>query len=203
MSEKSEKSKDFNLYEEKKKILKDKRVLRNKIIGNDTVDGSTFQRHYGELTKTRRALKIEFFGSKSKASGTDGKDTSIEVFVENLLTELGVDFKKQKAIRYINVDFFVKDRNLAIEVCGDYWHVNSRVYETPKNNIQKKNLEKDRLSKEVLKKAKVHRLEIWELDIKKSPEIVRQKLKEVLESTDFESEELLDLSSHDWTKGKE
>ena len=136
---KKEKSEKFDLYGFKRKLLKEKRVLRNQIIGNDSVDGSTFQRFYGESTKTRRALKIEMFGSKSKASGTDGKDTSIEIFIEKILEESGIDFKKQKAIRYINVDFYIPSLNLAIEVCGDYWHVNKKLYPEPKNNIQRKN----------------------------------------------------------------
>lgn len=201
MSKKNPKEKSeekFDLYGLKRKILKEKRVLRNQIIGNDTVDGSTFQRFYGESTKTRRALKIEMFGSKSKASGTDGKDTSIEIFVEKVLTEEGIVFKKQKAIRFINVDVFIPEKNLAIEVCGDYWHVNKNLYSQPKNEIQRKNLEKDRITKDLLMKEGVHRLEIWEMDIKKRPDIVRAKLIEAIRSIDPDSKETLSLSSYDW-----
>jgi G:T-mismatch repair DNA endonuclease (very short patch repair protein) len=194
---KNEKSEKFDLYAFKRQILKEKRVLRNEIIGNDTVDGSTFQRFYGESTKTRRALKIEMFGSKSKASGTDGQDTSIEVFIEQVLKEAGITFKKQKAIRYINVDFFVADKNLAIEVCGDYWHVNKNLYSEPKNDIQRKNLEKDRITKEILLGEGVHRLEIWESDIKNKPEVVKVKLLEIINTIDPKSE-VKALSSYDW-----
>lgn len=174
MEKKSKENKN-DLYSAKRKILKEKRVLRNKIIGNDTVDGSTFQRFYGESTKTRRALKIEMFGSKSKASKY-GDDTSIEKFVENILIENKVEFKKQKAIRFINVDFFVPSKNLVIQVNGDYWHCNPKLYPEPKNNIQRKNIEKDRVATKIILDGGFNLLEIWESDIKEDPAAVEQKV---------------------------
>lgn len=195
MSHKKKEDKD-DLYALKRKILKEKRILQNKIIGNDTVDGSTFQRFYGESTKTRRALKIELFGSKSKASKYND-DTSIEKFVEDILVEAGVKFVKQKAIRYINVDFFLPDTNIAIEACGDYWHANKNLYSKPKNEIQRKNIIKDEVSKKILFDSRINRLEIWEDDIKKRPELVKEKLLEII-SRDHDAETVLSLSSYDW-----
>jgi G:T-mismatch repair DNA endonuclease (very short patch repair protein) len=173
--EKKQKENKNDLYSLKRKLLKEKRVLRNKVIGNDTVDGSTFQRFYGESTKTRRALKIEMFGSKSKASKY-GDDTSIEKFVEDFLVSKNIEFKKQKAIRFINVDFFVPSKNLVIQVNGDYWHCNPKLYPTPKNNIQKKNIEKDKIATKIIMDAGLNLLEIWESDIKEDPLRVQERI---------------------------
>lgn len=196
MSEKKlpKKSEKFDLYAEKRKLLKEVRKLKNQIIGNDTVDGSTFQRFYGEATKTRRALKIEMFGSKSKSSKY-GDDTSIEKFIEDLLNQLGVKFKKQKAIRFYNVDFFLPDYNLVLQINGEYWHCDPRVYPQPKNNIQKKNIEKDKEAKKAIIDGGYKLLEIWEGDIKRSPDVVMEKLKKIIS----ENEKIqFPISSIDW-----
>lgn len=191
----SKKEKSFDLYANKRKIQKEVRKIKNQILGTDTVDGSTFQRFYGEATKTRRALKIEMFGSKSKASKY-GDDTSIEKFVEEILIESGVEFKKQKAIRYINTDYYIPSLELAIEVCGDYWHANPKLYPKPKNNIQRKNIEKDRISKEIIRGEGISRLEIWEDDIKNKPELVKEKLLFILSKDKPDC--VTEISSHDW-----
>lgn len=186
--------KKADLYAEKRKALKEIRKLKNIALGTDTVDGSTFQRFYGESTKTRRALKIEMFGSKSKSSKY-GDDTSIEKFIEELLIKMNVEFKKQKAIRYINVDFYLPKQNLAIEVCGDFWHANEKIYLEPKNEIQRKNIEKDKISKNIILSQNISRLEIWEDDIKNRPKLVEEKLLEIVKKND---NVVYDTSSHNW-----
>jgi DNA mismatch endonuclease (patch repair protein) len=164
----------------KRNILKEKRKLRAKILGVDEVDGNTMQRVYGELTKTRRALKVELFGSKTKASGTDGEDTSIEKFVEECLIEAGLNFKKQKAIRFINVDMFLPDHNIVIQVHGCYWHACSKCYPAgPKNNIQRKNIEKDKVANEIIEKAGYKLFEIWAHEIEENPEDVKRRISEI------------------------
>lgn len=180
MSHKKKEDKD-DLYALKRKILKEKRILQNKIIGNDTVDGSTFQRFYGESTKTRRALKIELFGSKSKASKYND-DTSIEKFVEDILVEAGVKFVKQKAIRYINVDFFLPDANIALQINGCYWHACSKCYPNgPKNEIQRKNIEKDKVATEIILGKNHILVDIWAHEIEEDPETVKSRILELIE----------------------
>lgn len=177
------KKKDQNdLYGLKRQILKQKRELRNSILGTDTVDGSSMQRFYGELTKTKRALKIELFGSKSKASATEGEETSIEKFVREILEEAKVNFKEQKAIRYVNVDFFCPDVKAVIQVHGCYWHACSKCYPAgPKNDIQRKNIEKDVVANQFIEEAGYKLVEIWHHEINEDPEAVKERiLKEVL-----------------------
>lgn len=55
------------------------------------------------------------------------KDSSIEIKVQELLTKLGIAFKKHiiltKDYPY-QVDIFIPSKNLVIECDGDYWHGN-------------------------------------------------------------------------------
>lgn len=176
MSEEDKKEK-FDLYALKRKINKEKRVLRNKILGTDTVDGSSMMRTYTEATKTRRALKVEFFNSKSKASKY-GDDTSIETFVYDILDEIGVKYIKQKAIRIHNVDAYLPEFNTIIQIHGCYYHGCPTCYLVPKNNIQRKNIEKDRKANQTFEKEGHILVEIWEHEIKNEPEKVKERLVE-------------------------
>jgi G:T-mismatch repair DNA endonuclease (very short patch repair protein) len=187
-----------DLYSLKRKLNKQKREIRNKILGTDTVDGSSMQRFYSEATKTRRALKIEYFGSKSKASNY-GDDTSIEKFIYDLLNEWNIEYKPQKAIRYINVDAMLPAYNTVLQINGDYWHCHPKLYPEPKNNIQRKNIEKDKVALDIIKKAGHHLIEIWEDDIKKRPELVSEKLFNLLaQIKNGEIQCILSASSIDW-----
>lgn len=185
-----------DLYAMKREILKKKRQLRNSILGTDTVDGSSMQRVYGEATKTRRALKIQFFGSESKKSGTKGKDTSIEIKFKQILDDLNIEYIEQRAIRYINTDFFLSEYNLAVECNGEYWHVDPTVYPNgPKNNIQRKNIEKDKISKEIILGKGINRLVIWEKEFNDT-ESLKVKFKNFLRSIDKTKNIAYD--SNDW-----
>jgi G:T-mismatch repair DNA endonuclease (very short patch repair protein) len=193
----TKKEKPNDLYGLKRQILKKKREVRNKILGTDTVDGSSMQRFYSEATKTKRALKIEFFGSKSKASATEGEETSIEKFVREILEAAEIPFKEQKSIRFINVDFFLPEHSTVVQVHGDYWHCHPKLYPEPKNNIQRKNIEKDKVANEIIKGAEFHLIEVWEDDIKHRPELVKTKLLEVIDGTK-QATALLFVCSSDW-----
>lgn len=169
-----------DLYSLKRQLLKEKRKLRAKILGVDEVDGNTGQRQYNEGTKTKRALKIEMFGSKSKASNY-GDETSIEKKVKEILEKKNIEFVEQKAIRYINVDFYLPQYDAAVQCEGSYWHADIRFYPTPKNNIQRKNIEKDKISTQVILDQKIHLLKLWQYDIEERLELVEKKLDEFLE----------------------
>lgn len=163
----------------KRKFQREKRDLRKQVLGiDDQIDGS-LQKVYGESTKTRRAIKVELFGSKSKASKY-GEDTSLEIFVKNILDEAKIEYIPQKSLRYINVDYFVPSLKLVIQVHGDFWHINPKLYKEPTNDIQKRNLKKDKITNEIVSDFGYILLEIWENEIKKKPEKVKKELLKII-----------------------
>ena len=180
MKKEKEKEEIKDLYLLKRKMQRDKRDIRKKVLGIDEDHTDTsMQRIYGEATKTRRALKVELFGSKSKASATKGEETSIEAFVREALEEVGVKFIEQKAIRYINVDFFLPEHNVVIQVEGCYWHACPVCYPLgPKNMTQRKNVEKDKQTDEIIKEFGSKMFKIWGHELKENKQKVLSKLLE-------------------------
>lgn len=163
-------------YKKYRKAMKKKRERRQKALGIEDKE-SALMRNYGLATRTRRAIKTELFGNKGKS-----KDTSIEEFVENFLKEKEIEFIPQKALKWCNYDFYLVEEKVAIECEGDYWHCNPRVYpEGPKNNIQKLNLEKNKMKIEICEKVDVPLLKVWELDIKKDENKVKEQILEFIE----------------------
>jgi G:T-mismatch repair DNA endonuclease (very short patch repair protein) len=187
-----------DLYRLKRKIEREKRDIRKKALGiQDDHKDTSLQRNYGIATKTKRALKVEIFGSKSKSSNY-GKETSIEIFVKEFLESQQIKFVEQKAISFINVDFFVPEKKLVIQCNGDYWHSHPILFPEP-NQTQKKNLEKDKQTDEIIKKANLHLVKIWENDIETRPGVVKERLSQIMASIDDdEISTLLFVSSVDW-----
>ena len=72
---------------------------------------------YGEAKYcSRRCLGF----ASTAAQG--GRRSSIEIITEAWLTERGETFDVQRQIGPWLVDFYLPERNLIIEVDGDYWH---------------------------------------------------------------------------------
>ena len=158
----------YKLYRE---AMKKKREIRKKVLGIEDKD-SALMRVYDEATKTRRAVKAEIFGNEGK-----GKDTSIEIFVEDFLKENNIEYVPQKALRWCNYDFYLTEENIAIEVMGEFWHCDARVYpEGPKNEIQRKNLDKNTMKRDICKSLEIPLIEIWEYDINLNPQNVKEKM---------------------------
>lgn len=160
----------------KRKLQKYKREIRKKFLGIENSENA-LMRTYTEATKTRRAIKSELFGNNSKQI-----DTSIELFVKEILEENGYDYIFQKAIRWCNYDFYLPNQNVALEIEGEYWHCDPRVYPNgPKNSIQCKNLEKNKMKQEICKSQNIPLIRVHEHDIKKDKERTKQQILECIQ----------------------
>lgn len=105
------------------------------------------------------------------------KDTSIETYIAKLLDEQAIKYIKQFQIESRYYDFYIPCSNLIIEVNGDYWHGNPKVF--PKqslNTIQKLGKLRDRIKKKLAIQYEYQIIYIWELDIKKHPQKVLNKI---------------------------
>lgn len=196
-----------DLYKKKRELLKEKREFRKKIMGRGEGE-SSMQRVYGESTKVRRAAKVEIFGSKSKKSGTKGDETSIEKFVSDFLRENNIEFKEQKRIRYLNYDVYIPSANLFIEIQGEYWHCDRRLYPNgPKNDVQRRGLAQNEEKIKFAADAKVNLVLLWQYDIERSPEVVKTDLLRLIRLNEalvkhipVEQRGASLTSSEDWTK---
>ncbi len=78
-------------------------------------------------------------------------------------------------------DFKVEDKNILVEIDGDYWHCNTSIGIWPKKEYQIKNIENDRF-KENLSKSNGYKLyRFWQYDIWNKENEVERKLLDILE----------------------
>lgn len=110
------------------------------------------------------------------------KETFPEKFVRSYLEKESILFKKEYYLnnngkRYY-YDYCLEDKKI-IEVHGDYWHVNPKVYtsEAILSKTQKENLLNDINKEKFLKELGYDLLIIWEEEIYKRPNEVKEKIK--------------------------
>lgn len=97
--------------------------------------------------------------------------TKIEKIVQQLLLNHGFNFKQQFRIyfngrKFKQYDFYLPEKKLLIEVDGDYWHGNPKIYKQL-NETQKLNKKNDFLKENLAKERQISLLRYWESDILK------------------------------------
>jgi len=97
------------------------------------------------------------------------KDSSIELFVQNLLKQLGINFYAHHYISDIEhkyrCDIYIPNIKTVLECDGDYWHGNPDKY-LSLNEHQKKQKERDNLRTKELIDNGYRVIRIWENKIK-------------------------------------
>ena len=90
--------------------------------------------------------------------------SQFELYVESLLKELGVIYKREVKIGKFICDFVINESKI-IETYGDYWHCNPSVYtQGPKFPSQHSQIERDKRRASYLKREGYELLIIWERD---------------------------------------
>jgi very-short-patch-repair endonuclease len=115
---------------------------------------------------------------KSKQSN---KKTKLEIKFEMMLNLIGVEFEIQFEFKKRLFDFKIKNKDILIEVDGDFYHSNPNtkhsemLYESQK--MTKKN---DLFKDELCQNHGIKLLRYWEKDINERPEWVISELKKEL-----------------------
>lgn len=105
------------------------------------------------------------------------RETTPEKIVRKILENLNIEFEQEKGVlRKYYCDFYIPESHLIIEVFGDYWHVNPKIYDTKGNDFSKKPLNSyqskfldekyDEIKILELESAGFNVLVLWENDIK-------------------------------------
>lgn len=114
-----------------------------------------------------------------------GKNTKIDLSMENILSELGFAYQMYPKI-FGNPDFIIKRKKIAIFCDGDFWH--GYKYEEKKKPAKKfwrnkieGNMKRDRRVAGKLRREGWSVLRFWEHDIEKRPDFCRRKIVRGLE----------------------
>jgi very-short-patch-repair endonuclease len=128
--------------------------------------GKTWEEMYGTDLAEKRKKQNAFFMSRTNENLLKAKRSSLE---ERLIPHLK-NYENNVQISYYNVDFVDKTNKHIIEVYGDYWHCNPKIYEDsymhPYYKMtadQKRKLDKERV--EYLQSLGYFVSIVWESDL--------------------------------------
>lgn len=104
--------------------------------------------------------------------------------VNKILDDLQVAYENEYNIIYYSVDIFLPEKNLMIEVMGDYWHSNPTTkYGDAKNKQQQIRIGKDKAKHSYIKNQYgVEVLYLWEYDINNRIELCKQLILEYIKT---------------------
>lgn len=133
--------------------------------------------------QTTRAARVREIRKKMKGSQEFGTSKLEERFAKNFLDKLELNYIYQYKMVSIGryLDFMLTDYHVAIEIDGDYWHGNPKLYEEKDlNKTQKWSKKVDEMKNKWCSRNGVPLIRIWEKDINEHPENVLTFLKEKL-----------------------
>lgn len=103
-----------------------------------------------------------------------GKMNKLESRISAALTRISVPFTYSKFVAKKQFDFRIHETNILIEVNGDFWHANPRIYKStdtvkiPNGNTTAENIwNKDKKKKQLAESYGYKVLYLWEYDISK------------------------------------
>ena len=91
--------------------------------------------------------------------------TKLEKEFQTILNSLGVSYIFQYAVNGYNYDFYIPDKNILIEVDGDWWHCNPKLNIQPAYESQKHTIEHDLIKNKIALDNGYQLLRFWEQDI--------------------------------------
>lgn len=108
----------------------------------------------------------------SYQSGKLNRQTIPQQLVNQMLDELRVAYINEKSYKYYAVDNYLVDKDLIIEVMGDYFHANPQIYSFEDiNAMQRKDVARDARKRTYINKYyNINILYLWETDIKENYE---------------------------------
>ena len=117
-----------------------------------------------------------FQGKRIEITGGFNTATSIHLKITDLLEQLNIRFTDEKHCGYYNLDIYLDDYDLYIEVMGDYWHSNPLLYKFNNlNEMQRKRIITDKRKNTFMKNNYTgHVLYLWETDINNNLEMCEQ-----------------------------
>jgi very-short-patch-repair endonuclease len=136
---------------------------------------------------------LEIYGKTSADMLIDyihyyNKKTDIEKIFEEFLFELKIPHQSKFRIYdklkvdfwYKEYDFLILDTNILIEIDGDYWHGNEKIFETL-SEFQKSVKINDKIKEEFANNNGYEVIRFWGSDVKKNKTETKNKIKEIWE----------------------
>lgn len=142
------------------------------------IHGHTGHKH-SEITKEKIRQKTLLSIKHGKFLQTRTKP---HIEMCNILQELNIVYEEEKIVKNWSFDIYIPLYNIFIEIDGDYWHSNPKIYpHGPITKTQKINFYRDTKKNLFCQNEKLKLLRFWESDILSNKESVICNLKKLLE----------------------
>jgi very-short-patch-repair endonuclease len=92
-------------------------------------------------------------------------ESKLEKEFQSILNGLGISYIFQYIVNGYNYDFYIPDKNILIEVDGDWWHCNPELNIQPVYESQKHTIEHDLIKNKIALDNGYQLLRFWENDI--------------------------------------
>ena len=146
---------------------------KRKIHGNSGNRHSEISKQKMREATLKRISNGDFKHLKSKP----------HILFKNILTKLKIDFEEEVVFGFFCIDFFLKKYNIYIEVDGDYFHTNPKIFKNgPLTKTQKINWANDKRKDAFFKNKKIKLVRFWEFDILNNEKDIECHLKKLIAS---------------------
>lgn len=131
-----------------------------------------------KLSKIRKPKRIKRLKHKPLRTKNDIGTSKVEEEFGLFLRRLGIEVEPQFKIAYKFYDFKVKDKNIVVELDGDYWHCNPEKFPNgPIDKIQRKGIKNDKFKTTLAEGNGFRILRVWENDFRtRKHEVVNKVL---------------------------
>jgi G:T-mismatch repair DNA endonuclease (very short patch repair protein) len=174
------------------KSLKRPRSLKNKNYFCDRICEGSFRENEANDVRTCRYCKKEFtckkhdrlvFCSKScQINGFNKGATKPHLDVMKFLDDCKIRFEIEKPVKRYSVDVYLLESDINIEVMGQYWHCDHRIYEEPKSEMHLYAIKKDKKKSGYFRKNNMPVLYLWEIDINNNFDVCKMLIMEFIKS---------------------
>jgi|SaaInlStandDraft_4_1057021.scaffolds.fasta_scaffold34844_2 very-short-patch-repair endonuclease len=152
-------------------LTKEEKVVRSKLFSNSQ------KKLFRKDPEKYKALRSKA-GKVAATKHEKYKINKLEKIVKDELIKRGLnDFEYSVILDYKQYDFGCKSKRILLEVQGDYWHGNPKIYKEF-NDMQMKNKNKDKTKIEFAEKHNFKLFHIWEKDVKEGNLRVLDSLQE-------------------------
>lgn len=169
----SEYGKKMSAYRTGKKTSEDSKKKQSISAKKRLIHGHTGIKHTDSSKKLMSTATL----NRIKNGCFKHTKTKPHLAMFKILNNLKINFEEEKIIDVWSFDFYLKDFNLLIEVDGDYFHVNPKIYpDGPKTKTQKINFYRDKKKNEFCIDNNLKLIRFWESDILNDEELVVKEI---------------------------
>jgi G:T-mismatch repair DNA endonuclease (very short patch repair protein) len=117
------------------------------------------------------------------------KKNQLEKDIQKKMEEMGIFLEYSVILGYHQYDFGHKEKRILLEIQGDYWHGNPRLYnkkgtkgKRKLNDIQKSNMKNDTVKKDFADKHELKIFYLWECDFRGGDYSILEKIKNEIQT---------------------